>query len=101
MVEFVIKYWVGIGFGAIMTVLGAVYRKFQWMHVKYVSSELALRALLRDKIITVYNKYSERGSIPIYELESLDDMFKQYKNLGGNGIITELVERIENLPITK
>jgi len=101
MTEFIVKYWLQFAFGVVVAGMGTLYRKYQCMRAKHISSELALRALLRDKIIAMYNKYTEKGHIPIYELENLDDLFRQYKNLGGNGVITELVERLEDLPITK
>jgi len=101
MLDFIIKYWIGVGFGLITAVLTLVYKRVSKFRSKHLSLELALRALLRDKIITMYNKYMEKGEIPFYELDNLEDLFTQYKNLGGNGVIRELVDRINDLPITR
>jgi hypothetical protein len=103
--DFVLKYWIGIAFGVVAAFIGEMCRrykaKFKMINTKHHATELGVRALLRNQIIVVYNKYSEKGSIPIYELENLDDLVKQYENLGGNGVIKELVGRIMELDISK
>ena len=59
---------------------------------------LGVQALLRDRIIQAYNHYIEKGYCPIYALENVEEMYRQYHALGGNGAITELVERVKELP---
>ena len=59
---------------------------------------LGVQALLRDRIIQAYNHYQEKGCCPIYGMENVLAMYKQYHNLGGNGAITELVEKLKELP---
>ena len=58
----------------------------------------AQQAILRDRIIQMYNIYKEKGYMPIYARESLEHMFNEYKKLGGNGVIKTLVERLYQLP---
>lgn len=57
-----------------------------------------VQALLRANIIAIYNKYIEIGVIPIYERENLDHLYKEYKALGGNGVIEDLIEKLSVLP---
>ena len=60
----------------------------------------ALQALLRDRIIQMYNYYyKDAGYIPMYARESLDHMYEEYKNLGGNGVIDSLVAKLKTLDI--
>lgn len=61
----------------------------------------AMEALLRDRIIQMYNIYfKDKKYMPIYAKESLDNMYKQYYNLGGNtnDVIKDLVSRLYSLP---
>lgn len=59
----------------------------------------AVLAVLRDRIIQMYNYfYKEKGFMPIHSKESLEDMYKQYELLGGNGLITSLVLQMRGLP---
>lgn len=105
MTEFVFKYWVGIAFGLLTTAMGEMCRryrcKFNTLQIKHYATELGVRALLRSDIIKMYNKYMDKGEIPIHELENIDDLFLQYENLGGNGVIKELVSRLKELPIVR
>ena len=62
------------------------------------NSSNALQALLRDSIINMYNKYSQEQYMPVYEKESLENLYRQYHNLNGNGVVEHLVEKLYNLP---
>ena len=61
----------------------------------------ALQALLKDRIIQMYNGYSkEKRFMPIYAKESLGNMYKQFCNLGGADdlVILNLVNKLYALP---
>lgn len=59
----------------------------------------ALQAIIRDRIIQLYNHYfTEKKYMPIYARESFEVMYKQYHRLGGNGVIEDLVEKLYDLP---
>lgn len=60
--------------------------------------EAGVESLLRDSIISRYNKYMAQGYIPIYGMENVDAMYKSYHTLGGDGTITKLVEEVRKLP---
>lgn len=62
---------------------------------------IGLQALLRDRIIQSYNYYVEKKYIPIYAVESVASMFEQYRLLGGNGVIENLVQELKDLPHQK
>jgi len=65
---------------------------------KQQAIEKGLQAVLRALIINNYNKYMERGEIPIYERENTDHLYTEYKALGGNGVIESLIEKLADLP---
>lgn len=60
-----------------------------------------LKALLKDGIITRYDKYVQRGYILVREMENVQSMYSAYHALGGNGTITALVEQLRALPHNK
>ena len=60
-----------------------------------------LQALLRDSVITRYDKYVQRGYILVRELENVQSMYNAYHALGGNGTITSLIEQLQALPHSK
>lgn len=60
-----------------------------------------VQALLRESIVTAYNKYSERGYCPIYAKESIKKAYKSYAALGGNDVATGLYHKILDMPEEK
>ena len=57
-----------------------------------------LQALLRESIVSAYNKYSERGYCPIYAKESIKKAYKCYAALGGNDVATDLYHKLLAMP---
>ncbi|MFI3172822.1 MAG: hypothetical protein R3Y58_10745, partial [Eubacteriales bacterium] len=56
--------------------------------------------LLRIQLIEYHAKYMELEKIPNYVYESFKSMYKAYHALGGNGLVTRMMEDIEELEIT-
>lgn len=57
-----------------------------------------IRAVLRDRILQAYNHFSAKGKIQIEELENISNMYIAYHNLGGNGVITSIYNRVLKIP---
>lgn len=96
--EFVINNWTAWLFALLGALVGRLYTKVIDMRKRTTAIEDGIRALLRNDIIKTYNKCQEKGFCPIYEMENIEEMYKQYHELDGNGTITELVERIRDFP---
>lgn len=96
--DFIINNWVAWLFALLGALIGRLYSKITDMRKRTTAIEDGIRALLRNDIIKAYNKCQEKGFCPIYEMENIEEMYKQYHELGGNGTITELVERIREFP---
>ena len=65
------------------------------------SLEIAVNALLKDRIIANYNQLVAKNYASEFEKRNVHTLFISYKELHGNGYIDELVETIINLPISK
>lgn len=96
--EWIAKYWVEALFGALIALLGIGYKQLAKQVEKWGAVGDGVQALLRDRIIQAYNHYMEKEYCPIYALENVEAMYKEYHALGGNGTITELVDRLKELP---
>lgn len=55
--------------------------------------------LLRVQLIEYHEKWTERGYITKHGLENFIEMYNAYHSLGGNGMITHLLEEVQELPI--
>ena len=60
-----------------------------------------VQSLLRESIVSNYNRYSDRGYCPIYAKESMKKVYKAYHNLGGNDVATELYTKVLKMPEEK
>ena len=86
----------------LLTILTALYARLTAKLISQRNERKALKnaicALLRDRIIGIYNRYSEKEYFPIHERENLQHLTKQYYSLGGNGIIKNLEAKLTALP---
>lgn len=55
--------------------------------------------LLKVQLIEYHEKWIRRGYITKHGLENFIEMYKAYRQLGGNGMVTHLREEIEELKI--
>lgn len=57
-----------------------------------------IQALLRAQMISDYNHYMEKGYAPIYARENFENCWKQYHNMGKNGVMDDIHDRFMSLP---
>lgn len=55
--------------------------------------------LLRVQIIDYHDKWTTRGYRTIHGTENIEEMYAAYHDLGGNGMVTALMDEIRELPI--
>ncbi len=69
---------------------------------KMINDNKAMKAsmlsLIRSQIVGKCESYSKQGFLPEYARYCLEDLFKQYKALGGNHGIEKLVDKAFELP---
>lgn len=67
-------------------------------HDKNEAIAEGVQALLRETIVSNYNKYSDKGFCPIYAKESMKRVYSAYHDLGGNDVATQLYQNILKMP---
>lgn len=97
-IEYISAHWVQWVFAGLLAILGWGYRtvsaRLKAEQKKNEAIAEGVQALLRDSIVSSYNKYSERGTCPIYAKESVKKAYAAYHQLGGNDVATELYQKI-------
>ncbi len=58
-------------------------------------------SIIRSQIVSKCEKYLEQEYLPEYARYCLNELFEQYKNLGGNHGIEVLVNQCFELPLSK
>lgn len=89
-----------IGF-VVTGLLGFFIGKFKDYKKRDEVQQEALKCLLRSNITSKYYVYTELGSITPYEKQNINYMHEQYKKMGGNSYVDEIVIEINKLPIKK
>ena len=84
--------------GILATILGVAIKRLQQLKVDNDSVKLGIQALLRAQMIADWNKYSEKGYAPIYAKDSFEACWKQYHNLGANGVMDGIHDKFMALP---
>lgn len=88
--------------GFIVTgVLGYLVAKVKDYKRKENNQEKALKCLLRSAITSKYYVYTELEEIPHYEKENIAYMYEQYKAMGGNSYIDNIMKELNNLVVKK
>ena len=78
--------------------IGFLSSKLKRNKAKEKAIEEGVQALLRNELVREYREYKAKGKLSILDKDNIEAMFKQYKNLGGNGTVKHLVEEILELP---
>ena len=103
--EWIAQYWTEVFFSLVVTGLGWGYR-YLAKHIKAQKTEQeailqGIRAYLRDRIIQGYKYHMGQGYCPIYEQDNIQELYKAYKDLKGNGVISRLIDDLYKLPTEK
>ena len=101
MLEFIRKYWLEVLFGFLCTRVASLWARLKRRKREHECLRSAICALLRDRIIVVYNRYTEKAYFPIHERENLAHLTEEYYALGGNGIVHDLEAKLLELPTEK
>ena len=102
---FISAHWLEWAFTGILAILSWLVKLLRdQMRAEQAKNEAiaeGVQSLLRESIVTNYNRYTERGYCPIYAKESMKKVYKAYHNLGGNDVATELYNKVLKMPEVK
>lgn len=95
-------HWVEWLFAIITGMAGLGYKsvskklKVEHKHNEAIAD--GVQSLLRESIVSNYNKYTDKGYCPIYAKESMKHVYDAYHNLGGNDVATKLYKTLLAMP---
>lgn len=95
---YIAAHWIDWLFGLLAAVLGLGYRsvsaKLKKEQARNVAIADGVQALLRESIVSNYNKYLDKGFCPIYAKESIKRVYAAYHALGGNDVAAKLYDKL-------
>jgi hypothetical protein len=86
---------------AVVAALGVILRPLTKFAKTYDAVVKAMQSLLLDRINHMCRHFVGLGSIDDFTKRSSEDLYEQYKALGGNGYADELIADIRELPATE
>lgn len=99
-INFIVTYWIGIGFGIVISVSTYFYKVLVKYRKMIVTVHNGVRILLKGEIIRKYYEYKQKGILSIYEKQLIEELYVEYTNLGGNGIIKSLYDELRKFPVS-
>jgi hypothetical protein len=96
--ETIIKW--GIPF-VLTAFIGYIIKEFNDNKNSNKAMKQGLLSIIRSQVVSKCEKYQKDGFLPEYARYCLEDLFKQYKQLGGNHGVEKLVDKTFELPSTK
>lgn len=90
----IFKWGIPIILTGITTMIVKVYKDNK-------SVKLGLLSIIRSQIVSKCESYQNKKCLPEYARYCLEDLFVQYKALGGNHGVEKLVDKTFELPTTK
>ena len=100
--QFIQTHWLDWLFAIVTTLLGIGYKnisaRLKAEQKKNDAIAVGVQSLLRESIVSNYNKYTDKKYCPIYAKESIKKVYSAYHNLDGNDVATELYHKILAMP---
>lgn len=62
---------------------------------------LGIQALLRDRLLEIYEKCCKQGYAPIPVRENFENIYSRYHDLGANGVMDSVRDKFLALPMNK
>lgn len=102
---YIATHWVEWVFAICLALLGwgwkTVLARLKEEQVRNTAVAEGVQALLRESIVTNYNRYHNKGYCPIYAKESIKKVYKAYDDLGGNDVASGLYKELLEMPTEK
>lgn len=93
--DYITKYLLSIILSAVTGYALAIYRENKAL-------KTGMQAMLHDRMIQAYNIYHEdKGYMPIYAKESFAACYASYHELGENGVMDTIYQKVMHLPTNK
>lgn len=84
---------------ALPAILGYIVWLLKRQNRKRDANSKGTMLLLRVQLIEYHREWMERGYSTKHGIENFMEMYEAYHSLGGNGMVTHLLEEVKELPI--
>ena len=104
-IELIIKWIVPFVLSSLAALINKVYKELKNKSQRDIEDHTAMKnsitAILRSQILDKSEYYLEKGYLSEYGRTCLDELYKNYEELGGNHGIDKLIDQVYSLPHKK
>lgn len=93
----VVKYYLEKGNNDLKNIINSLNE----IKILVQKTAVATRTITKYRLLKDMNELIERGYITLKELRDITTLYHSYRDLEGNGAVTEMFERFKDLPIKK
>lgn len=86
-------------FGVPAIILAVFTFVFNFLNKRIRAIKFGIQAILRNMLYSLFHQCMTKGYASEYEREDFENMYKQYHNLGANGVMDDIRSKFLNLPI--
>lgn len=93
-------FWNVIGdifYGVLIFAVGYLWNERKEEKNDQKAIKKGVLAILRNNLILIHNEAVQKNYLPITQAESAMLMFEAYKELGGNGVIPDMMKDIQRI----
>lgn len=87
--------------GAPTIILSIITGVFTYIVKRIKAIKLGIQAILRDRLYELYRECKKQGSANEFERENFENLYKQYHNLGANGVMDDVYKKFLALPMSE
>lgn len=99
--EYLTKYLIEILFSLLSFLILFLYNKVKNLIKTVNTTKNSLLVLAKNEFIQKFYFYKRQGTICIYEKEALINLYSEYKKLGGQGIVENIFEELDKIPLDR
>lgn len=96
--DWIMKYWIQELFALVIAGLGWCIRKLKKKKTEYDVLREGILALLHDRLYAECSFFIARGWCTVEERTNLEELYKPYRSLGGNGTGEHIYHHCLSLP---
>ncbi len=97
--EIILKYFIESFIAIISALLLYYYKKIKTVLKTVEINRLSILLLIKNFIIEKYFSIINKNCITIEEKEIILELYREYKKLGGNDIVDNLIININSIPL--
>lgn len=98
--KFIETYWMQFLYWVFIGLVTYLIKKVKDYHTMLNNTRTAIREILKNEIVGVYNRCKEKGCINLHEKDIIESLYNEYKKNGGNGFTDEVMKEIKNIPFS-